>query len=54
MIITLGVTNKGLKKPLDVIQSSTENNRAIKQILGGLVDRGLQFERGLLAIIKSL
>src|SRR3954452_19107871 len=50
MIITLGITSAGVKKPLDVIQSSTENSRCIKEMLGSLVSRGLKFEQGLLVI----
>lgn len=53
MIIALGVTSKGIKKPLDVIQSTTENSRAIKEMLSGIIARGLQFERGLLVVIDG-
>jgi transposase-like protein len=53
MIIALGVTDKGAKKPLAVIQSSTENSRAIKQMLADIVDRGFEFSDGLLAIIDG-
>src|SRR4051794_9731325 len=50
MIIVLGIPDKGIKKPLDVIQSTTENSRCIKEMLGSLVSRGLEFEQGLLVI----
>ena len=53
MIIALGVTSKGIKKPLDVIQSSTENSRSIKEMLSGIIARGLQFEQGLLVVIDG-
>jgi transposase-like protein len=53
MIIALGVTDRGDKKPLAVIQSSTENSRVIKQMLADIVDRGFEFEDGLLAIIDG-
>jgi transposase-like protein len=53
MIIALGVTAQGAKKPLAVTQSSTENSRAIKQMLADIVDRGFEFEDGLLAIIDG-
>jgi transposase-like protein len=53
MILALGVTSKGIKKPLDVIQSSTENSRSIKEMLSGLIARGLQFEQGLLVVIDG-
>jgi putative transposase len=50
MIIVLGITAEGVKKPLDVIQSSTENSRCIKELLSGLISRGLQYEQGLLVV----
>ncbi len=50
MIIVLGITAEGIKKPLDVIQSTTENSRCIKEMLGSLVSRGLAFEQGLLVV----
>jgi|tagenome__1003787_1003787.scaffolds.fasta_scaffold20736849_1 putative transposase len=53
MIIVLGVTSKGVKKPLDVIQSSTENSRSIKEMLSALIGRGLKFEQGLLVVIDG-
>jgi transposase-like protein len=53
MIIALGITDKGIKRPLAVIQSSSENSRAIKQMLAGIIERGFGFEEGLLAIIDG-
>jgi putative transposase len=50
MIIALGITMEGVKKPLAVIQSSTENSRCIKEMLSGLISRELQFEQGLLVV----
>src|SRR3954452_7706418 len=50
MIIVLGITEEGVKKPLDVIQSTTENSRCIKEMLSSLISRGLEFEQGLLVI----
>jgi len=50
MIIVLGITAEGVKQPLDVIQSSTENSRCIKDMLSGLISRGLQYEQGLLVV----
>jgi len=50
MIITLGITDKGVKKPLDVIQSTTENSRCIKEMLSSLISRGLAYEQGLLVV----
>ncbi len=53
MIIALGVTIKGDKIPLGVIQSTTENATAIKGLLTDLIDRGLNYEDGLLFIIDG-
>lgn len=53
MIIALGVTGKGTKKPLDVIQSSSENHLAIKQMLSGIIERGFRFEEGIMAVIDG-
>jgi putative transposase len=50
MIIVLGITAEGVKKPLDVIQSTTENSRCIKEMLSSLISRGLEYEQGLLVI----
>jgi len=50
MIIVLGITAEGVKKPLDVIQSTTENSRCIKEMLSSLISRGLEFEQGLLVV----
>jgi len=53
MIIALGVTIKGDKIPLGVIQSTTENATAIKGLLTDLINRGLNHEDGLLFIIDG-
>src|SRR5436190_1471742 len=53
MIIAMGITSTGIKKPLDVVQCSTENSRCIKEMLSGLIARGLQFEQGLLVVIDG-
>jgi transposase-like protein len=50
MIIVLGITEEGVKKPLDVIQSTTENSRCIKEMLSSLISRGLAYEQGLLVV----
>ena len=50
MIIVLGITSEGVKKPLDVIQSTTENSRCIKEMLSRLISRGLAYEQGLLVV----
>jgi len=53
MVIALGVTCKGEKIALDVVQSSTENSRAIKEMLGGIIHRGFKFEQGILVVIDG-
>lgn len=53
MIIALGVTVQGNKIPMAVIQSSTENSKAIEQMLSDLINRGLKYDYGLLSIIDG-
>ncbi len=53
MIIVLGVTEEGVKMPLAVIQSTTENSRAIAEMLRELIGRGLGYDEGLLAVIDG-
>lgn len=53
MIIALGVTVHGDKIPLGVIQSTTENSTAIKGLLADLIERGLNYEDGILFIIDG-
>ncbi len=53
MIIALGVTLEGHKIPLGFIQAATENERVCRQFIDGLIDRGLQYEQGLLCLIDG-
>jgi len=53
MIIALGITLKGEKLPLGVIQSTTENAEAIKGLLKDLLGRGLKYDKGLLFVIDG-
>src|SRR5205085_1497722 len=46
-------TMQGDKIPLAVIQSSTENSKAIEQMLADMIQRGLNFEHGLLCVIDG-
>jgi putative transposase len=50
VLICLGITMKGEKIVLGFAQSSTENSRAIKQLLKQLISRGLVYRKGLLVI----
>ena len=53
IIIALGVTLDGQKIPLGFVQAATENERVCRAFLAELVDRGLQYESGLLVIIDG-
>lgn len=53
MVITLGVTLDGRKIPLGFAQSAVETEKAMSQLLLGLVDRGLKTTQGLLVIIDG-
>ena len=44
IVIVLGVTGTGEKIPLGFAQTHTENAISIKQLLSGLVDRGLKYQ----------
>lgn len=53
MIIALGITELGVKKPLGILQTSSENGIAIGQFLKSLIHRGLKYQEGLLFIIDG-
>ncbi len=53
MVIGLGVTLEGEKVVLGFVQTATENERTCSAFLRELVDRGLQFEAGLLCVIDG-
>jgi putative transposase len=53
MVVALGVDIKGRKIPLGFVQTATENARACKEFLKGLVARGLKSEQGLLFVIDG-
>ena len=50
ILICLGITIKGEKVVLGFAQSNTENNRAIKQLLRQLINRGLDYSKGILIV----
>ena len=50
IIIALGVTLDGQKIPLGFVQAATENEWVCRRFLTDLVDRGLQYEAGLLVV----
>jgi len=53
MLIALGVTLAGDKVLLGFAQTSTENERACRQFLAHLIDRGLSYAQGLLVVMDG-
>ena len=53
IIIALGVTLDGQKIPLGFVQAATGNERVCRRFLSDLVERGLQYEAGLLVVIDD-
>lgn len=53
MVIVLGVTDQGHKIPLGLVQTNTENAISIGNLLKELVERGLQYEAGILCVIDG-
>jgi putative transposase len=53
MVIALGVTLEGRKIPLGFIQTGTENERVGREMLEGLLERGLKIADGLLCVIDG-
>jgi transposase-like protein len=46
----MGVTETGYKKVLDFTQATTETARPIKEMLRGLIERGLTFDKGIFCV----
>ena len=53
ILIALGVTVDGKKIPLGFVQAATENERVCRRFLSDLVERGLQYEAGLLVVLDG-
>ena len=53
MVVALGVTDKGIKIPVGFIQTSSENSRAIGQLLKQIVAKKFSFTDGLLVVIDG-
>ncbi|RME56765.1 hypothetical protein D6779_10025, partial [Candidatus Parcubacteria bacterium] len=53
IIIALGVTITGDKIPLAFIQSHSENTLSIKELLTSLIERGFNYQNGLLCVIDG-
>ncbi len=50
MVVVMGITEEGAKVMLGLLQTTTENSRAIGQLFTQLKERGLQYKEGLLFI----
>jgi transposase-like protein len=53
MVIALGVTVDGRKIPLGFVQTGTENERVGREMIEGLLERGLKIADGLLCVIDG-
>lgn len=53
MIVALGITVEGRKVILGYTQAGTENTAVCKEFLKGLMDRGLNIEKGVLCIVDG-
>ncbi|MFA4907682.1 MAG: transposase [archaeon] len=53
IVIVLGVTIEGEKIPLGFLQTHTENSGPIKELLNKIIERGLDYEKGLLCVIDG-
>lgn len=53
MIIAVGITMRGEKVLLGMIQSGTENHTVCRDFLRRLIGRGMKYEQGLLCIIDG-
>ncbi len=53
MVVAVGITVEGQKIILGFIQTATENESACSDFLRGLMDRGLRYDDGILAILDG-
>jgi len=53
MVIALGVTERGEKRPLGFVQTETENEKAMADFLRELLRRGLDISEGVLVVIDG-
>ena len=52
-VVALGITTDGVKVPLGLWEGSTENTPVATALLADLVDRGLDTEQGVLAVLDG-
>jgi putative transposase len=53
IVVALVITADGTKVPVGLRVGDTENAVVVKDLLADLVDRGLRFEHGILAVIDG-
>lgn len=53
MIVALGIDTKGHKHPLGLREGTTENKGVCRALLSNLIERGLDFEDGILVVIDG-
>jgi transposase-like protein len=53
LLVAIGVTARGEKRPLGLAQASTENAGAITVMLREMIERGLGFDDGILIVIDG-
>lgn len=53
MVVALGIGADGTKTPLGLWEGATENTAVVKSLLADLVERGLDAEHGLLAVVDG-
>ena len=53
MVIALGITSSGEKRPLGFVETDTENAKVLTPFLRSLIDRGLDTSQGLLVILDG-
>ncbi len=53
IVVALVITADGIKVPVGLRLGDTENSVVVKDLLADLVDRGLRFEHGILAVLDG-
>jgi transposase-like protein len=52
-VVALGIDIDGTKRPLGLVEGSTENTTVVKELLTGLRDRGLDTTKPILAVLDG-
>lgn len=53
MVVAIGITEKGQKRTLGLTQATTENGAAIGVMFRDMIERGFEFEQGILVVIDG-